>query len=1127
MLYKTSKISPSQPNWLEGLNDLIDKFYRQHTNQIIRLKTIDHLKEIFITYRACYEDELLERVIIVKLTDVAHVTDIKVKLSVCKFLLEISSCCDTRKTLEILDILEKVLMQSLETSIVVEGHGQQKNDTDSEDVITTVVNGLIGLFLEKMYQLPSNHAVKVHHILVGYLEPQFNSEIQNSESQKTSKSIHRECIKIRYTIINWMLKMRANSTKYVGYPSPRLISDHLKFSNYLVIDNYQDSIAQQIDHQNADEKLAENPVCVLSARKNWDVIIKCLTREKDWTIVQLVLKELPKIMQNKALVMVMEMEVMEKFANTLIELFRSNLNRLDLLKHFPSTNEKDFRTCLIPAIASLISYNSKLSQNSKKWTVDILKSELRSDGHLSICVQAFTTLLFDKCEFFEKYLPEIILTITKVSDTVAVSLPILEFLSVLAHLPNSFNLSLTQKQFSYVFVSCLPFTSPARYNYYTVSLAHHIIASWFLKARIQWRKDYAKYIIDGIAKNIDKDKSMRDEKHQQAIENESKMIVNEDSSIRKRSSSFGARPTVPNTSHKMNSKEHSSQKMKQRVQDLQGFDMHGFHVELIETCIDFMDRNTFSLSSSLPKRIPAADFLLRGGGQTKTWIVGHNIVTITTNACMDNHENKNCACVCSDWAEITVRKPSAKMSWLMKFENQVGLFSNDFTFHDLKALFSDKEIDPGNPNGALVKKIGADSLSSLTDDERLDIEESNPHAKIPLTSTASDSSVFSSQPMNIPERHDYSRDIDDDVSYDGEDTDDLRRNPVRRVNSSPEMRSNWKLNMAKKDSKEGSKSSSKDTVSDEIEDIRDIEVPQKKKTSFPKDTKKSCEAIPEEIYIQKEEPMSHRPIPLLSSISAIETTSKSSTTMITKKQHSADDTAPLALKRLESINNSINPLPHVPKTSEWTASSLLNNPALSPRYSKHTSITRQVSHNLASENDDSGIRGRSKTISVFRRGDKESNFGITQGTSSEFSAASSMSSFDQSQVLATSGISPSFVFVQLFSGGKISNSDIVPVSEKYLGTINLLDFIQPYETHQVGVLYVGAGQANNEAEILRNRYGSMRYTEFLRNMGTLIALKDAKEKNFFTNLEAPREGNFTYIWHDDIIQMLFHVATLM
>lgn len=64
--------------------------------------------------------------------------------------------------------------------------------------------------------------------------------------------------------------------------------------------------------------------------------------------------------------------------------------------------------------------------------------------------------------------------------------------------------------------------------------------------------------------------------------------------------------------------------------------------------------------------------------------------------------------------------------------------------------------------------------------------------------------------------------------------------------------------------------------------------------------------------------------------------------------------------------------------------------------------------------------------------------------------------------------------------------------------------------------------------MFRNRYGSLRYTEFLRNLGTLVALRDAKEHNLFVNMETNgRDGKFTYIWQDDIVQVTFHVATLM
>lgn len=933
-----------------------------------------------------------------------------------------------------------------------------------------------------------------------------------------------------------MLKMRVNAAFQIGYPSPRLISDHVKFTHYLVVENDHQYTIQDV--QSTDDRpldsIATGLITTLSIKRSWDIIIKCLTSEKDWSTVQLVLRELPKMMQNKTLIHGNDVDTL---ATTLVELFKGNYTKEMFFEHFTTSNEqKDFRALMIPAVASLITYNSFLSTNTKKKIVEVLKSEVRSDGNLNICVQAFTTLLFEKCEIFERQLADIILTITKVSDTVYVALPILEFLSTLAHLPYAFS-DLSQKQCAYVFATCLPYTSPARYDHYIVSLAHHIIASWFLKSRIQWRKGYAEYIIEGIAKNIDK--SLRDAKSQQKQALQENAIVNEDSSLRKRSSSL----TEPSR-HREQSSQNSQ--MRQKAQNLKSgannnFDMqtnNNFHIELIETCIDFMARNTFSLSSALPKRIPAADFLLCGGGQTKTWIVGNNVVSITTNACMDNHDWKSCACFCSDWSEITIRKPSSMVSWLMKFENKISL-NDDFNFsaHDLEGLFSDYKIDPGNPNGILVRKRNEGSESSLTDLplektlEKFSSRDDEGIVKIPLQSTASDSTVYSlqTQPINIPSKQEAESEIiDDDVSYNDEDSDDLKRNPVRRVNSSPEMRSNWKMaNKASSNSKSGS--SSKDTISDEHDDTiksGEVDMQQKKKTSYSKEAKVSCEAIPEEVITagQKEDSLNEktfvRSVQLMSSISAQESTANT-TTNIPKKQHSADDT--FQLRRNDT--NTSPALQPMTKNQEWATVSSSNLP-LSPRYGfKHGLVTRQVSHQAQSDNDDSGIRARSKTISVIRRNKEDPR--LTQGTNSDFSV--STSSFEQSQpaTLATSGINPSFVFVQLFSSGKINNSEIFPVTDKHKGTLNLLDLIPPYEIHKIGVLYVGPGQANNESEILRNRNGSLRYTQFLHNLGSLIAIKDAKDKKLFVNMEAPREGNFTYVWHDEIIQMTFHVATLM
>ena len=88
-------------------------------------------------------------------------------------------------------------------------------------------------------------------------------------------------------------------------------------------------------------------------------------------------------------------------------------------------------------------------------------------------------------------------------------------------------------------------------------------------------------------------------------------------------------------------------------------------------------------------------------------------------------------------------------------------------------------------------------------------------------------------------------------------------------------------------------------------------------------------------------------------------------------------------------------------------------------------------------------------------------------------------------------------------------------------TIAILDKIHPYETHKIGVLYVGPDQVSNEVEILANEHGSTRYTEFLQRLGTLVRLKDVDETSVFLGgLDRFGEnGNFTYIWQADVTQV--------
>lgn len=71
------------------------------------------------------------------------------------------------------------------------------------------------------------------------------------------------------------------------------------------------------------------------------------------------------------------------------------------------------------------------------------------------------------------------------------------FFLALTQLPKVFA-NFVGDQYMSVFAISLPYTNPFKYNHYTVSLAHHVIAAWFLKCRLPFRRDFVKFIITVI-----------------------------------------------------------------------------------------------------------------------------------------------------------------------------------------------------------------------------------------------------------------------------------------------------------------------------------------------------------------------------------------------------------------------------------------------------------------------------------------------------------------------------------------------------------------------------------------------------------------------------------------------------
>lgn len=149
-------------------------------------------------------------------------------------------------------------------------------------------------------------------------------------------------------------------------------------------------------------------------------------------MLQLILQELPKVLQNKSL-------ILSPHGNNDVDLLASALydmvadKSLGLPETLRNTSTKltkhDFHSHVLPVLGCLASYHSYLESNiQKKIILALVKFGLQSRCSRQ-CITSLTTCTLEMKDVMVKLLPDVLLDLSKISATVHIATPILEFLS--------------------------------------------------------------------------------------------------------------------------------------------------------------------------------------------------------------------------------------------------------------------------------------------------------------------------------------------------------------------------------------------------------------------------------------------------------------------------------------------------------------------------------------------------------------------------------------------------------------------------------------------------------------------------------------------------------------------------
>ncbi|KAM3917112.1 tuberin isoform 2-T2 [Leptodactylus fuscus] len=1171
--YRAQSIHPGKDGWVQDLQRLMDKYFRSETRCVVRMKVLDVLSFALSINRQFYEEELIEKVVTCQLAHIPEDKDHQVRKLATQLLVDLAECCHSCHFNSLMDIIERVVTRSLTLS---ESAGQEASSL--EDVKTSVL-GLMVILQTKLYSLPASHAMRVYEMLVNHIQLHYI----NLYSSPMASSI-------RLQVFDFFLLLRADSLKRVGLPNK---DGAVRFSPHCLCESVMESEKRAADRKSSGTLSPPSGSPSLTSQSGsprmgflpfslaFGVILQCLRQETDWKVLKLVLNKLPECLRYKLLILSSPCNIDQLSASLCTML--SDRSASDRLYNTPDGfSRTDLQLAVVPVLTALTSYHPYLDISKQKEMVRCLETGLIYRCAKQ-CVVALSMCMVEMPGILIKSLPVLIVKLTHISATVTMAIPMLEFLSTLARLPHLYG-NFAAEHYVSVFAISLPYTNPSKFNQYIVFLAHHVIAMWFIKCRLPFRRDFVPYITKGLRSNVlqsfddtpekgsfrarstslnERPKSLRLSKQTKPGLSDSspvKEMRDHANAFRSRSISVSERAAYSRmqssvTSSSLSSADESS--MAQADDSLKNL-----HLELTEICLDMMARYVFSNFTAVPKRSPVGEFLL-DGGRTKTWMVGNKLVTVTTSVGrgtryllgldtgdapkegdtdfspsmqpevkeikIEHHSRKPgmqptrhrvrsmsgghglragsegmsrsspggppgsrpdkaprrlqvkkekatladfVPVLTQGWAEILVRRPTGNTSWLMSLENPLSPFSSDINnmpLQELSNALMAAERFKEHRETVLYKSLSmpASTLTSPASKPTL-LQRSNTESPVvPEEGSQLEGEGDVMSPSGSQELEDFEAVTTEETT--SEEKTEKKTEGISRSSSTSSQE----------------ESTSQQTEESELGGIP-IEGSTRELPFQPSQTLSKSSSSPELQTLQelpresdfKEPPQTpaQEPNPLVQSPS----------------------TEPIPSRPEEESSAPVTPQPPAGSTLE---------PGVAQQSAQSPSGHRPRGHTIS--DSEPSRRGRRINVDAFKNS--------TKATKAE----------------KFPGIDPSFVFLQLyhspFFGDESNKPILVPNTQTFERTMKLLDQIPCYDTHKIGVLYVGEGQVNDELAILSNEHGSYRYTQFLTGLGKLIELKETQPDKIFLGGLAGfgDDGQFTYCWHDDIMQVIFQITTLM
>ena len=212
----------------------------------------------------------------------------------------------------------------------------------------------------------------------------------------------------------------------------------------------------------------------------------------------------------------------------------------------------------------------------------------------------------------------------------------------------------------------LPYTDSFKYSVYIVTLAHQVIADWFTRCRLAFRKGFVTLIAKALKSNSITNSEKKDESY-----------------IKK----------------------------------------CALHEHMTEVCLDMMARYSFSHHLCQPQRSPVINYLL-DKGDSQTWLLSNMLITITTS-CGSQQKCQYCTSSKPNLKKLEMTRKIIKTNASMNSE----IFSNmqsPFTGSTFTNVFSSFNQIPSEP----IPVVAASSCLDVFGEKESSCEEEGAEVEV-------------------------------------------------------------------------------------------------------------------------------------------------------------------------------------------------------------------------------------------------------------------------------------------------------------------------------------------------------------------------------------------------------------